>query len=399
MRTEKVSAARVLQVLREQRRCSRPELGRRTGLSAATISQITADLIDRNLLRSVGTEVVGRGRPVEILEYVADARFALGVEVHDHAVFGVKTDLFARPMRTHSLGPIANGPEAVVDAIVEWVDAVLADEAGDECVGIGLALPGLVDQRSGTVKYSTEFDLPSFPVVDQLAARLPLRPVATNRAYAAALAELWIGNAQDADHVVYLRFENSLGGAILIDRLPFWGSNSAAGAIAHLPVEARGLPCRCGSSGCVETVASGAVIARRAREFIKRGRRSALIEQAGDMNSISADMVIRAAIEGDEVAVEVVSEAVEWLGMALGSCVNLLGPSLVVVGGRLGSVGGEYLAGLVDTATQSRVFSMQQTAFRVVSTGLGTEAIACGAAATALLAGLSRSVALHSPLE
>lgn len=398
VKSDQVNVARVLQMLREERRCSRTDLVRRTGLSAATISQITNDLIGKRLLRSAGTQSTGRGRPVEILEYVADARFALGIEVHGEGVYGVKTDLFAKPIRDHHLGPVASSSEAVIDSIVQWVDEVMADESAADCIGIGIALPGLVDQRSGEVKFSTEFNLSQVPAVDLLERRLSSRPVATNRTYAAAMAESWLGAAKDIDHLVYVRVENSLGGAILIDRLPYWGSNSAAGSIAHIPVQPNGLPCRCGSSGCLDTVASGAAIERRTREEIRRGRSSVLLDGPGGLNEISADRVLRAAEGGDQVSIDVITETCEWLGVALAGCVNMLGPGMIVLGGHLGRVGGDMLAGLVDDHTRPRVYAMTQPDYSVTGTTVGEDAIACGAAATALLATVSQSVSLHSPL-
>ena len=101
--TNQINYALVLQILREQGATSRAELTRRTGLSAAAVTGITRDLIAKGYVKSGGTKASGRGRPVEILEYDAESRFALGIELHDHAIFGVVTDLYAKPIHAHRL--------------------------------------------------------------------------------------------------------------------------------------------------------------------------------------------------------------------------------------------------------------------------------------------------------
>lgn len=394
--TNQINYALVLQILREQGATSRAELTRRTGLSAAAVTGITRDLITKGYVRSGGTKTSGRGRPVEILEYDAESRFALGIELHDHAIFGVVTDLYAKPIHTHCLKPVMDGAEAVISAFQTWEQEVIPLMEAKECVAIGIAIPGLVDQTTGTIRFSTEFNLPQIPIVDLLEQRLCRRPSATNRTYAAALAESWLGVAQKAQNLIYVRMGEYLGGAILIDRLPYWGSASGAGSIAHVPVDPAGLPCRCGSRGCLDTVASGNAMSRRAREEIKKGRTSSLNEKSnGNLNFITGAMVVEEAKAGDRVALDILQEAGKWLGLAIATCVNLLGPDMIVIGGHIGRSAGDLLIEPVYETARAHVFTVPMDTFQIKTSTLSDEAVACGAAATALWSNLTRSINLH----
>ena len=204
--------------------------------------------------------------------------------------------------------------------------------------------------------------------------------------------------AQGRDNVVYLRLDEYIGGAILIGGLPYWGSGHGSAAIAHLIVEPNGSVCRCGSRGCLDTVASGDALVRRSREIIKAGRHSSLEERTEhDLSRISANVLVEEARTNDPVALAVLDELVEWLSLALANCVNLLGPDMVVIGGSLGRAAGDVLLEPLRRAVRRRTLSASMRHVEVVISTLGDEATACGAAVSALLANVTHSIRLHTP--
>lgn len=395
-----INYSRVLHVLRDRGHASRVELTRRTGLSPATVTSITRDLIQKGYVKVGETKPVnGRGRPTETLIYDAESRYAIGLELHDHSVYGVLTDLYARPLHTHLVAPVADSSEAVIDAICEWVEAIQPAMGDKECVAFGVAVPGGVDQKSGRVVFSTEFELVNVPIVPLLEDRLQYRVTAINRAYAAALAEAWLGAAREAKNVMYVRLGEYIGGAILIDGLPYLGSTTkGVASIAHIPVDPNGLHCRCGSRGCLDTVASGSAMARQARSAIKTGRHSSLEERTnGYLDLITGKMVAEEARNGDALAQDVMQAAAHWLGIASGIVMNLLGPDMIVFGGELGRVAGTEFTQRISEEAKAFTYTLpdndHQT--RIIPGSLGEEAVACGAAAAALWANLTHSISLH----
>lgn len=393
-----INYARVLQVLREEGGASRIELTRRTGLSPATVTGITRNLLEEGYVKIGHMQPSkGKGRPSEILIYDAESRYALGIELHDHSIFGVITDLYARPIQTYRVAGVEDSADSVIENIVEWVKRVSAEMGTKECAAVGLAIPGAVNQNSGKVVFSTEFDLVNVPIVGLIEDQLEQPISAINRAYAAALAEVWLGVAKDSSNVLYIRMGEYLGGAILIDGLPYLGSKTTGVAsIAHITVDPDGLPCRCGSHGCLDTKASGNAITRFAREEIKKGRNSTLIDRTnGYLDSITGTMVIEAARQGDSVSQDALAEAARWMGIAVGIIANLLGPDIIVFGGELGRVAGDEFLSQVTDEARRYTYSVPDQTLNLIASALGEEAIACGAAATALWESLTHSINLH----
>ena len=277
--TNQINYARVLHFLREHGGASRTEITRETGLSPASVTSITRDLIDRGYVRvGEGTKISGRGRPPEILIYDAESRYALGIELHDHAVFGVVTNLYAHPLHAIRITSVEDGLPAVLNAI-EMCFAEATNYMGDtDCAAVGIAIPGAVSQKNGQIVNSTGFNLINEMIVDAVQQRIDFPVTAINRTYAAMLAETWRGEAQNAQNALYIRLGTTIGGALLLNGQPHLGAATIGTAsIAHITVDARdGLPCRCGSRGCLDTVASGDAMARAARSKIKQGQASSL---------------------------------------------------------------------------------------------------------------------------
>lgn len=119
---------------------------------------------------------------------------------------------------------MADDTDAVLSAVVHWAQVVKPWMGSKDCVAIGLDIPGLVNQTRGVIEWTIVFNLPLIPIVELLGERLCHHPTVTNRTYAAALAEAWLGAIRDAMNLVYIRIGDYLGGAILVDGLPYWGS-------------------------------------------------------------------------------------------------------------------------------------------------------------------------------
>lgn len=394
MEPTQINYARILQILRERGASNRAELARNTGLSAATVTSITRDLLESGYIRSTGQRGIQRGRPVEVLEYDAGSRYAIGLDLHDHAIYSVGTDLYARVLDAQRIAPVQDGTEAVLEGIVKAVRSILPTTK--ECAGIGIAVPGSVNSLAGAVEFSSEFNLPALPIADLLEDVLPHRPVLTNRAYAAMLAESWNGNAQDSKNLIYIRLGEYIGGAVLVDGLPFRGTNNHAGSIAHMTVEPTGGSCRCGNRGCLDTVASGTAMARRIRQETRKGRSSSLSQRTNwNMELVTGSMVLEEAKNGDLLAQEIAHEALNWLGIAIANCVNLLNVDTVVLGGTLGRALNEELLAQLYHSVQARAHPKPMSVVRIVKSALGDDAVASGAAATSIWVNLTRSIQLH----
>lgn len=397
--TNQINYARVLQYLREHGGASRTDITRDTGLSPASVTSITRDLIDRGYVQ-VGEEVKvsGRGRPPETLIYDAESRYALGIELHDHSVLGVLTNLYAHPLQSFRIAPVEDGLPAVLGAIKSCYQQAIEFMGDKECAAIGIAIPGAVNQENGQIVNSTEFNLTNEMIVDAVQRRIDFPVTAINRTYAAMLAETWRGEARDAKNALYIRLGTYIGGAVLLNGKPHLGTAAIGTAsIAHITIDSKdGLLCRCGSRGCLDTVASGDAMARAARSEIKKGQISSLGDRTeGYLERITGTMVAEEAANGDALAISVLGEAARWLGVATGISLNLMGLDTVVLGGKTGTAGGEMLLNMIREAAHPYTYSIMPDTVKYVCSVLGEDAVASGAAATALWATLTQSINLH----
>ncbi|MGH2983268.1 MAG: ROK family transcriptional regulator [Solirubrobacterales bacterium] len=332
-----LNSRRVIDALRERGQVSRAEIARLTGLSRSTVSSIVADLVEAEMIREEadGTGVAQGdqgGRPPVLLSLNPAAGLALGVDFgHTHlrvAVSDMAHEVLAESRREldvdHSAGE-------GLDAAAELVAGVL-DEAGvdrDRVLGVGMGLPGPINQVTGTVGSSAI--LPGWVGVDaaaEISRRLDLPVQVENDANLGALAEFVWGSGQGHSELIYIKLSSGVGAGLLLGGRIYQGAGGTAGEIGHTVVQEGGAICRCGSRGCLETVASARAIA------------GMLSESRGE--EISTRRLLELATEPDSPAARLIEEAGRQIGIAVANLCNLINPDRVIVGGELG-VAGELL--------------------------------------------------------
>lgn len=231
------------------------------------------------------------------------------------------------PMISHSLA------EAGLKAVLNALDQVTSGTAG--LVGIGICSPGPLDPFAGVVLNPP--NLPcwrNFALAESVQKVYPVRVKVDNDANAAALAEALWGSARGYSNVFYATIGTGIGTGIVFDGKIFHGRTGAAGEGGHNSIDYRGPLCGCGKPGCIEVLASGNAIARRAREKIAAGASSAMLGLAGgNIDAIRGETVGKAFLAGDRFAKELILETIEMLAVWLANMIDLLDPDVIVIGG------------------------------------------------------------------
>jgi glucokinase len=269
--------------------------------------------------------------------------------------------------------------------------AALAEEACAEAgvgpadaAGIGVALPGPTDPASQRlVAAATLPGLIDYPVIDFFARRwgreTPGWVRAENDANAAALGEALYGAGRGAQVVCYFTVSTGIGGGVVVDGRLFRGATGQAGEFGHLKVHSDGPECSCGDRGCLEALASGPAIARRAREAAAEGgARGALVGQ--DPATLTAAGVAEAARGGDLLARRIWHAAMLDLGAGIATVVNLFNPEVVVIGGGV-SCSHDLLLPTVRAVVAKRAMPILARGVRIEVAALGEDAGVVGAAA------------------
>jgi glucokinase len=188
-----------------------------------------------------------------------------------------------------------------------------------------------------------------FPLAAEIAKIYRVRVKVDNDANAAGLAEALWGAGHGYRNVFYATIGTGIGTAILFDGRIYHGRTGAAAEGGHMSIDYNGPRCACGKPGCIEALAAGPAIARRARVKLESGRSSSLMELAGGKRElVTSEMVGKAHAAGDLVAGEVLRETVELLSFWFGNIVDLLEPDVMIVGGGVSSMLKPFLSEIKD---------------------------------------------------
>ena len=207
------------------------------------------------------------------------------------------------------------------------------------------------------------------------------RPVyLENDANVAALAENRLGAGRGAKNMMYITVSTGIGSGLILGGKLYVGATGAAGELGHVTMLPDGPLCGCGNRGCLESLASGTAIARRAREIAVRPGGEGILKAArGDIAAIDASLVASAAVAGDASAAAIMRDAFEYLGIAVANVVNLLNLDMVVIGGGVARVG-DILFDTVRRLVRLRSFACMARDVAIVPASLGADAGALGAA-------------------
>lgn len=231
------------------------------------------------------------------------------------------------------------GVDPVIARIVEIAAGVLAEatEAGLPLpVGAGISSPGPLDARRGIVLSPPNLRRwRDVPLVEALAAELELPCFLERDTNVAVMAEWRYGAAAGTRDAVYVTVSTGVGGGIISGGHPLRGAGGLAGEVGHLVVELDGPACGCGGIGHVEAIASGTAIEREARDLLVRGEAPILARLAAAGEPVDAELVARAADEGDATCVALLDRAWVAVGALCASLVNLLNPEVIVIGGGI----------------------------------------------------------------
>jgi predicted NBD/HSP70 family sugar kinase len=356
---------------------ARAEVARQTGLSPATVTAITSDLIDEELIFEKQTGDSSGGRRPILLAINPGGRYVAGIKLMEDRAVGALTDLEAtiisrQVVALPAAGAHGHEPEAVLAALAGMVDDLLgqASVGRARLLGVGLGLAGIVDSERGILRQSPFMGWYDLPVRDLLQAKVNVPVYIDNDVNTLTLAEKWFGAGQDVDDFLTITVGRGIGMGIVVNRQFYRGGHGGAGEFGHTVVDPDGPQCACGKRGCLETFVGDPGLVRMAT--IALGRPVA-----------SVDELLALAEAGDEPARAVFASAGAILGRAVANLVNIFDPQRIIISGE-GARVGKWLFDPMCAAVDLHVMPALLSDVRISIEPWGDDAWARGAASLVL---------------
>jgi len=314
----------VLALIGSQGPVARVEIARRLSLSAATVTEVTRDLVADGLIRVVDQAASSGGRPPLLLGLVAEAAHALGVKIAPDRVAIVEVNLDGEILRRIETPFDALGPGAL-GGLIDLLQATIDAADGARLLGIGLGVPGTVDAQSGVV------DAPilgwrSIALGQTLRDELGLPVLVDNDVNTLAVAERLYGRGRNAENFLTVTIGRGVGLGIIVGGDLYRGARGGAGEFGHVPVVQDGPLCECGMLGCLESLVSDPALVGQAVQI-------GILDAGGSIQD-GIDRLRRLADDGHAEARRIYATAGATLGRAVAGLVNVLSPQIVILSGE-----------------------------------------------------------------
>ena len=335
----RINERRLLEVIQQQGPSSRATLTRVSGLTAPTVSKAVDSLLKRGLVEELAPHEPALGRPGRLVRMAADSAAVLGVVIDAHTCAVVAAGLDGRvsePQTRRFATPRGYGP--LLDAIEERCRDLLAGVTG-RVHGIGVSVPGLVNERLGRIVFC-----PNLHLLDQrnpahdLAQRLGVACVLVQETDCLCLSEQLYGDARGLHDFAMLDVTTGLGLGVMSGGQVLAGHSGLAGEVGHVTVVPDGIRCGCGNRGCLETLATDAALVRLLSE--KQGRPVSVEEAATLVAGRAGDFQHE------------IRTVTEYLAIAIAAVINIFNPSTLFVHGTLLVAAEERFARVLERVKQ-----------------------------------------------
>ena len=346
--TKQHNSRLVLKTIYDAGDVSRADLARMTGLTRATVSSIVASLLDKGLVAETGFGPSLGGKPPILLSMAEDARQLICLDLGNEKFTGAIVNLRGHFEYQVSLPVNGRTAESALNLVYELVDQLLANVTAP-VLGMALGSPGLVDANAGLVKQSVNLVWHDLPLQHLLENRYHCSVYIANDSHLAALAEYSFGN-DDTRNLVLIKMGQGIGSGIVLNGRIFYGEGFGAGEIGHVSVVENGELCSCGNHGCLETVASIRAMLRQAGTIADEIPTSLLAQLRLSDNTITWKTLQQACQQGDESAQKIVTQAGEFLGLAVANLVGILNVNRIVIAGDIAQTGDLFI-----TAVQNKM--------------------------------------------
>jgi N-acetylglucosamine repressor len=332
-----INRSHILNAIKTHGPIGRADIARRTGLSPATVTSISAKLISQNLVLEKSAGDSSGGRPPILLIINPRGGYVIGIKLTEsHAVCAL-TDLEASVVAKTSRMLSGHDPAQVVEDLAQVVLSLIREQkiAKKQLLGIGIGLAGIVDAENGVLRQSPIYGWDNVPLRAMMQSKLHIPIYIENDVNTLTLTEKWFGHGQGLDNFLIVTVGRGVGLGIVVNGQFYRGQNGGAGEFGHVAIHADGPLCACGKRGCLEVYVGDPGLIRAAQEAAARGKLSTVDNM---------DELLSLARSGERAAIQIFDQAGRILGLAIANLINVFDPKKIIISGE-GTREGDFLFG------------------------------------------------------
>lgn len=369
----------VFRLIRLHGSISRAEIAKMTKLSPATISTIVDELIKKRMVfeKSVG-QAVGAGRKPIMLELSEAHNYIIGMEINENGVSGTVFNLKSKPVKTiHHY--FSNIKEKLAGEIVSVISELIGSVGpSSNIIGIGIGVPAVLDPEKRTILLSTPLQVGEMDLYNLIYDKFKIPTYIENESLLAGLAEKHLF-VEKPNSFAYLSINKGFGASVFMNGEPLKGSSDRGVEIGHMCIDRNGPECLCGNRGCIDLFVTIHALIRTTLFHLSTGQATKINElTGGDLNRINEDIIAEALSMNDEIARNIVEEIALNLSYGVINVINIFDPEVVVIGGRLATLG-QPLLRVVQEHVSRRALKPFAQSTKIVLARNDKEAISNGA--------------------
>lgn len=331
-----VNESLIVNTIRRRGPISRVDIAKLTGLTAPTVTNISGKLIEYGLIHEYMVGEYSGGRRPVLLKANSEKTNMIIVDIRSKEMVGylINGGLEIKEETCHDIQHLDE--EEILSLLENTIAQCYTSEDGKLALAIGIIVRGPVMSREGLSLFSPSAGWRNVPLKYIVEKRFQLPVFVENDMRAMTLGAYHYGPYRDIKNAVFLGVGGGIGSGIILNGELYRGFGDSAGEIGHTVVDVDGPLCSCGNHGCLEAMASELALVNIVVQSIKKGKKSLVLDLAnGDITAIRPKHIYAAAEEGDVLAIEMLQNIAEYIGMGVANVINIFNPQLVLIGGGI----------------------------------------------------------------
>ncbi|MCL6088431.1 MAG: ROK family transcriptional regulator, partial [Actinobacteria bacterium] len=384
---KKALKLKILDLIRNKGLITKQQIAKELGINITTVSILINQFKEKdNIIKEIGDGSSSGGRKPKLYMINNELGYIIGIDVGGTNTRGILTDLSGNIIHYLKIKTKAKeGKEAVLNRVISVANEMIDSSkiSKEKLFGIGMSISGIINSYEGVSIFCPNIPgWENYPIRSIMEKEFNLPVCIDDSVRCAAVAEKRFGIAKDHDNFIFISIGKGIGMGAFIDGKIYRGSMGLAGELGHITVSEDGPLCNCGNKGCLEAIASGPGILKRAREGIENGIITSISKEINNnFDNLSMEIISKAANEGDKYAYYLMNRTGEYIGIAIAAALNLFGSDLVVLWGGILECG-DIILDAIKRTVKMRALEFISKRVRIEKTGLGDNIAALGAAQT-----------------